>query len=144
MGGGFCPFFHPSPKIFWKIFWCLRHLPQAAGSRYYVSMCKEKMIILSFQHLFPLFFLTRATRPRRDAARCGVGRADRRPPSGRDRGCACAEVERERRQTVCDKTDCVRIRLCDPLKRIRGSEKGAGTVLGMVNSSGLSNKQRTA
>jgi hypothetical protein len=30
--GKFCSFFHPSPKIFW----CLRHLPQAAVSRYYV------------------------------------------------------------------------------------------------------------
>ena len=28
--GKFCPFFHPSPKIFW----CLQHLPQAAVSRY--------------------------------------------------------------------------------------------------------------
>jgi hypothetical protein len=141
VGGGFCPFFTPPPKYFGKYFGASDtcHRPPVP-----VTMCKEKMIILSFQHLFPLFFLTRATRPRRDAARCGVGRADRRPPSGRDRGCACAEVERERRQAVCDKTDCVRIRLCDPLKRIRGSEKGAGTVLGMVNSSGLSNKQRTA
>ena len=89
-GGGkiLCPFFHPSPKIFW----CLRHLPRPP---FPVTMCKKKMTILSF-------FLTRAT-PRR--ARCGVGRADRRPPSGRDRGRACAEVERERRQAVCDKTD---------------------------------------
>jgi hypothetical protein len=38
--GKFCPFFQPSPKIFW----CLGHLPQAAVSRYYV----KKMIILSF------------------------------------------------------------------------------------------------
>jgi len=91
-GGGkiLCPFFHPSPKIFW----CLRHLPQAAVSP--LLCVKKKMIILSF-------FLTRAT-PRRRALwqGCGVGRADRRPPSGRDRGRACAEVERESRQAVCD------------------------------------------
>jgi hypothetical protein len=30
--GKFCPFFQPSPKIFW----CLRHLQQAAVSYYYV------------------------------------------------------------------------------------------------------------
>ena len=74
--GKFYPFSLPSPKYFGAS--DTFHRPP-----FPVAMCEKKMIILSF-------FLDARAR-RRHAARCGVGRADRRPPSGRDRGCACAE-----------------------------------------------------
>ena len=57
--GKFCTFFHPSPKIFW----CLRHLPQAAVR--FPLLCVRKHDNLSF------FLLTRALttlRVARDAA----------------------------------------------------------------------------
>ena len=75
MSGGrenFVLFFNPPPKYFGASDTC--HRPP-----FPVTMGKEKNDNFD------------ARARRRHAARCGVGRADRRPPSGRDRGCACAE-----------------------------------------------------